>query len=165
MAQHQSSDQDPSLHTTSVAKSTPSDASGIAPADLENRLHQTLSYYNKLAKNLDIDATPPENVAVHEIEAAKMLNYCIRMLHADGWHPPTIIRAMVLRESNPDTSMKGVMYRALRERRLEIEVWRMQKGMVPEGAKMAKNSALGKVDHNGTGSGAGGRNDTRGGQT
>jgi len=72
---------------------------------------------------------------------------------------------MVLRESNPDTSMKGVMYRALRERRKEIEVWRMQKDMVPEGAKMAKNSALGKVDHYGTGSGAGGRNDTQGGQT
>lgn len=41
----------------------------------------------------------------------------------------------------------------------------MQKDMVPEGAKMAKSSIQGRVDHNATGSGAGGRSDTRGGQT
>lgn len=79
------SQQNPPPYTNSVATSASRDASAVAPADLENRLHQTLNYYNKLAKNLDINGTPPENVATHEIEAAKMLNYCVRMLHADGW--------------------------------------------------------------------------------
>lgn len=68
-----------------ASASTPASSATPAAADLESRLHNTLSYYNKLAKSLDVNATPPANVAPREVEAAKMLNYCVRMLHADGW--------------------------------------------------------------------------------
>jgi len=71
---------------------------------------------------------------------------------------------MVIRENNPDASIKGTMYRALRERRKEIEVWRLQKDMAPEGSKMAKNSTRGKADQKGASSGTGRRGAIRSGQ-
>lgn len=52
---------------------------------------------------------------------------------------------MVLRECNPEASLKGTMYRALRERRKEIEVWRMQKRMVPEGEGTAGGKGQGRA--------------------
>lgn len=72
---------------------------------------------------------------------------------------------MVLRENNPDASIKGTMYRALRERRKEIGVWRLRKDMTPEGSTMAKNSTRGKADQKGTSSGTGRRGAIRSGQT
>ena len=63
-----------------------------AAIDLEIYLHQTLSLCNELAKtNLNDQAlfNPLPQSSVMglggEVAAAKMLNYCIRMLHADGW--------------------------------------------------------------------------------
>lgn len=68
-----------------------------AAVDLETYLHQTLNLCNKLAKtSLDDPAltVPASQGSVmgfgSEVAAAKMLNYCIRMLHADGWVSPHI---------------------------------------------------------------------------
>lgn len=44
--------------------------------DLEVMLNNTLNQCNQLAKSDDVTA---------DIAAAKMLNYCIRMLHSEGW--------------------------------------------------------------------------------
>ena len=54
--------------------------------DLEAHFHSTLNLCNKLA-----NAEPPASKVAedyrmsHEVTVAKMLNYCVRMLHADGW--------------------------------------------------------------------------------
>lgn len=63
-----------------------------AAIDLEVYLHQTLNLCNKLAKtdlsDPALTASEPQPAVMglgSEVAAAKMLNYCIRMLHADGW--------------------------------------------------------------------------------
>lgn len=40
-------------------------------------------------------------------------------------------------------SMRGTMYKALRERRKEIETFRMQKDMVPEGVRAGREIGTG----------------------
>lgn len=42
---------------------------------------------------------------------------------------------MVLREAGLDKGMRSTMYQALRERRQEIETYRMQRAMVPDGER------------------------------
>lgn len=67
-------------------------------------------------------------------------------------HPPTVIRAMVLRECGLEAGMKTTLYKALRERRQEIKVGEAKKaGVVDEGVATDVEKSTKKNVGKGTG--------------
>ena len=57
--------------------------------------------------------------------------YLADLLTCNAQHPPTVIRAMVMRECGLEGGMKGTMYRALRERKQEINIAAQIRGEPP----------------------------------
>jgi len=62
---------------------------------------------------------------------------------------------MVLREIGVEKGMRSTMYQALRERRQEIEIFRVQRGMVP-GGERGQGQGVGRRAGQSNGSGGSG---------